>query len=62
MKLIAKIAHNLQQKYPNIKYNIFSGNADAVIDKLDKGLIDFGILIEPADISKYDFLWINIHS
>ena len=56
MKLIAKIAHNLQQKYPNIKYNIFSGNADAVIDKLDKGLIDFGILIEPADISKYDFL------
>lgn len=56
MKLIAKIAHNLQQKYPNIKYNIFSGNADAVIDKLDKCLIDFGILIEPADISKYDFL------
>ena len=42
MKLIAKIAHNLQQKYPNIKYNIFSGNADAVIDKLDKGLVDFG--------------------
>lgn len=56
MKLIAKIAHNLQKKHPNIRYNIFSGNGDAVVDKLDKGLIDFGILIEPADVTKYDFI------
>lgn len=56
MKLIAKIAYSLQQKYPNIRYHIFSGNGDDVVDKLDKGLIDFGILIEPADVSKYEFL------
>ena len=35
---------------------MFSGNADDVTDKLDKGLIDFGILIEPADVTKYDFI------
>lgn len=56
MRLIAKIAHDLQSNYPNIRYHLFSGNGDDVTDKLDKGLIDFGIVIEPFDITKYDFI------
>ena len=56
IRLIAKCAHSLQKKYPNIRYHLFSGNGDDVTDKLDKGLIDFGIVIEPFDISKYDFI------
>lgn len=56
MRLIAKIAHNLQCIHPNIRYHLFSGNGDDVTDKLDKGLIDFGIVIEPFNISKYDFI------
>lgn len=58
IRLIAKIAKTFQQDYPQVKYHIFSGNADDVIDRLDKGLLDFGILIEPVDISKYDFITI----
>ena len=27
-----------------------------VTERLDKGLLDFGILIQPADISKYDYI------
>ena len=56
IRSIAKIAKDLQKIHPNIKYNLFSGNADDVKDRLDKGLLDFGIIIEPADIKKYDFL------
>ena len=56
MHIIAKISYDLQKKYPNIRYHLFSGNCDDVTDKLDKGLIDFGILIDPADITKYDFI------
>lgn len=56
IRLIAKCAHSLQKKYPNIRYHLFSGNGDDVTDKLDKGLIDFGIVIEPFDLSKYDFI------
>lgn len=56
IRSIAKIAKDLQNIHPNIKYNLFSGNADDVKDRLDKGLLDFGIIIEPADIKKYDFL------
>ena len=56
MRLIAKVAHNLQKEHPGVRYHLFSGNGDDVADKLDKGLIDFGILIEPADVTKYDFI------
>ncbi|HBF4081905.1 LysR family transcriptional regulator [Clostridioides difficile] len=55
MRLIAKTAHHFHQKYPNVRYHLFSGNADDVTEKLDKGLLDFGILIEPANIQKYDY-------
>lgn len=56
MRIIAKVIFKLQKKYPGIHFHLFSGNADSVIEKLDKGLLDFGLLIEPTDIQKYDFL------
>lgn len=56
MRMIAKIATGLQRNYPDIKYHLYSGNADDVAERLDKGLLDFGIMIEPADIRKYDYL------
>ena len=49
-------AHRLQSAYPHIAYHLFSGNADDVTERLDRGLVDFGVFIEPADLSKYDFI------
>lgn len=39
-----------------VGYYLYSGNAQDVTEKLDKGLLDFGILIEPTNFSKYDFI------
>ena len=54
MKYIAEIIKEIQADYPDIKFHIFSGNAEDVTEKLDKGLLDFGVLIQPVDLSKYD--------
>ena len=54
--LIAKIIKEMQNDYPNIIYHIHSGNYGDITDKLDNGLIDFGVLIEPADLSLYDYI------
>lgn len=56
VRIIAKVLKQLQMKYPHIKYHLYSGNAEDVSERLDKGLLDFGIIIEPADIQKYDYL------
>ena len=56
MKLIARTVKSLQIKYPAIRYHFYSGNSDDVTEQLDKGLLDFGILIQPADLSKYNYI------
>ena len=56
VRLIADIAREVRARHPGVRYHLFSGNAEDVTERLDKGLIDFGILIQPADISKYDYL------
>lgn len=56
MKYIAEVIKEIQTEYPYIKFNIYSGNAEDVTEKLDKGLLDFGILIQPVDVSKYDHI------
>ena len=53
MFLIAGIIKELQAEHPDIKVHIFSGNAEDVTERLDKGLLDFGLLIQPTDVAKY---------
>ncbi|KQL36301.1 LysR family transcriptional regulator [Bacillus sp. FJAT-25509] len=56
MKQIARVVKILQLSYPSIRYHLYSGNEDDVTERLDKGLIDFGILIQPADLSRYNYI------
>ena len=58
MKQIARVAKDLQLNFPNIRYHLYSGNEDDVTERLDNGLLDFCILIEPADLSKYNYIHI----
>lgn len=56
MHSLAKLMKDFHDLYPQVQYNIYSGNADDIKEKIDKGLIDIGLLAEPVDISKYDFI------
>lgn len=56
IRLIAKVMKDLRKDYPAIRYHLYSGNSEDVTERLDKGLLDFGILIEPADIAKYNYI------
>lgn len=56
MRIVSKAITIMQQRYPLVRFHLFSGNAEDVASKLDKGLLDFGIMIDPVDVSQYDFL------
>lgn len=60
VRLFARTAKKLQQKYPDISYHISSGNADHVLEYLDKGLIDFGLLFTESDAQKYETIPVPI--
>ena len=56
MRLLTRAAKTLHTLYPHIRYHLYSGNAEYVTEQLDRGLLDFGILVEPADVHKYDYI------
>ena len=60
VRLFAQVAKKLQQKYPDIRYHISSGNAEHVLEHLDKGLIDFGLLFTEIDSQKYEIIPVPI--
>lgn len=44
------------ERYPNVKFDIYTATADLLKERLDHGMLDFAILQEPIDIGGYDFL------
>lgn len=60
MSLIAKTIKLTQDKYPNIRFHLFSGNAESVVEKLERGLIDFGILINSCVTDKYEHIKLGV--
>ena len=56
MNLALKAANELQVEHTNIKFQLFNGDAQAITERLDQGILDFGILMEPVDHSKYDHI------
>lgn len=54
--LLAQTAKELYDDYPDIHFHLYSGNSQDVAERLDKGLLDFGVFIQPVDLSKYESL------
>ncbi len=52
---IMQIIRSIQEEYPDIRFHFFSSNADAIIERLDKGLLDMGFLLEPEITPRYDY-------
>ena len=44
------------QNYPQVQFELHTGTAEGIKDKLDKGLLDVGILMEPVEVEKYEFV------
>lgn len=56
ISILANIAKSLNSKYPDIRYRLYSGDSEFVKDKLDNGLVDFGLVIGTVNIEKYDYI------
>ncbi len=56
VRILAKAAKSLQDTSPGIQFHISSGNSTFVKERLDKGLLDFGIVFGAVDLTKYNAL------
>ncbi len=56
LKLITDLMAQMREEHPEVHFQVYSGNAEDVMERLEKGLLDFGVLVEPADVSRYNRL------
>lgn len=47
---------SFRKKYPKIQYQLYTNSADYVKERLEQGLLDFGFLLEPVDVTKFDYI------
>lgn len=52
----ASVAKELQIQYPNVKFHLYSGNTEIIAERLDRGLLDFAIIVQEVDLSKYNYI------
>ena len=61
MDYISSVFREINIEHPNIRFHIFSGNAQAILEKLDKGLLDIGLLLGSDNQDKYDYYPLKRH-
>ena len=54
--VITQTVSKLHVQFPNIQFDFYNGDAIDVQEKLDNGTLDFGILLDPVDITKYEYI------
>lgn len=58
IKYLARVVKEFKKQYPNFIFHIFSGDTEPVTDRLDRGLLDLAVIVEPPNLSKYNYLTI----
>lgn len=59
MSFLSEKMYRFRKQYPLVSFQIYSATADDVKERIEQGLLDIGLLTEPVDISRYDFLRMN---
>lgn len=60
VQLLPDLFKSFHKNFPLVTYDIYTATADHVKEQMDKGLVDIGLLLEPIDIEKYDFIRLDI--
>lgn len=60
VQLLPELFRTFREKHPRVSFDIFTATADLVKEQMDKGLLDIGLLLEPVDIEKYDFIRLDM--
>ena len=55
-RFLAQVIAGFRERHPQVQFELYSGNADNIKERIEQGILDAGLLAEPVSIAKYDFL------
>ena len=53
---LAGLLSEFQEKYPNVRFDIYSGTAEAIVYKIEQGILDMGLMFDYVNKEKYKFI------
>lgn len=56
MAYLSQMMVSFRQKYPEVAFEIYTAVADDVKEQIENGVLDFGLMLEPVEISRYHFI------
>ena len=56
MEQVVELCGTFQRKYPRVRFDIYTATADVVKERVERGNLDIGILLEPIDIEKFEYI------
>lgn len=59
VQMLPALLRAFHQRYPAVSFDLYTGIADHIKDRMDRGVTDLGLLLEPVDMEKYDFIRLN---
>ena len=59
-QILAEFIASFKEMHPLVRYSLYSGNSENIRERIDRGLLDMGLVAEPVDIRKYDFISVPV--
>ena len=56
VQLLLKLIPSFHERYSAVTFDLYTATADHVKDRMDRGLTDVGVLLEPINMEKYDYI------
>lgn len=56
MHSLAAVMRRVRERHPGVDYGLISASAEDTLADLESGLLDFGVVVQPTDITGYDSL------
>ena len=55
-RTLAVYMKEFREKYPNVQFDLYNGMADNIKEMLERGLLDLGLVLEPIDTAKFEYV------
>ena len=56
LEILTRMCGTFREKYPKVSFDLYTATADAVRERMERGLVDIGLLLEPTDTQKFDYI------
>lgn len=56
VEMLARLFQAFHERYPAVVFDLYTATADHIKDRMDQGLTDVGLLLEPINMEKYEYI------